>query len=107
MTPRDVSAVVRKVAALRSLCLRLPHVPPPAERAALRRFEILAGDPAAVTADDLEALAAGWRRWWHDGNARAIRLMAARIRPAVIERDRRLATLASAAGTIATPPATR
>ncbi|MBI2015069.1 MAG: hypothetical protein HYS77_05975, partial [Candidatus Rokubacteria bacterium] len=64
MAPPDVSTTLRKVSALRALCLRLPHLPTPGEQALLRRFEALVAAPETAIDADIEALAAGWRRWW-------------------------------------------
>jgi hypothetical protein len=97
MTARDVSATLRKVAALRALCLRLPHLPTPKERTLLRRFEILVAAPQTASADDTEALAVGWRRWWREGRSDALCAMAERMPAGLAERDRRLASYLAAA----------
>ena len=97
MTPRDAATVLRKVSALRMLCLRLPHLPTPAEQERLRRFEGLVATPGAATDADIEALAAGWRQWWRDGRGDALRVMAERLPAGLVERDRRLASYLDAA----------
>ena len=91
MTPRDAAAVLRKVSALRALCLRLPHAATPAEQERLRRFEALVAAAQAATDADIEALAAGWRRWWLSGQSRLLLAMARKIPAALVERDLRLA----------------
>jgi hypothetical protein len=91
VTSRDVSATLRKVSALRALCLRLPHVPTPAEQERLRRFEALDAAPRAATGADIEALAAGWRRWWLSGRSDLLLAMARKLPAALEERDLRLA----------------
>lgn len=96
MTARDVSATLRKVSALRALCLRLPHLPTPKEQTLLRRFEILVAAPQTASADDTEALAVGWRRWWREGRRAALRGMAQGLPAGLVERDRRLASYADA-----------
>jgi hypothetical protein len=78
---RDAAATLRTVSALRALCLRLPHLPTPAEAERLRRFEWLVQRPEAITPGDADALAAGWRRWWRDGRWREIAGMAASVPP--------------------------
>jgi len=72
-------------------------VPTPSEVALLRRFEALAAAPDAATDDDIEAIAGGWRRWWRQGDRDALRTMAGRLPPGLVERDRRLASFARAA----------
>lgn len=97
MTARDVAATLRRVAALRALCLRLPHIPTPAESALLRRFERLARSPQAAAEVDAEAIAAGWRAWWRAGEHRGIVEMAAALPVNLVDGDRRLAAYADAA----------
>jgi hypothetical protein len=78
MTLRDLDRTLRTVAALRTLCLRLPHVPTPAEHERLRRV------------GDITALVAGWRRWWRNDEIAALLSMAEALHPGLVEQDRRL-----------------
>lgn len=94
---RDVTTVVKKVAALRDFCLALPHLPTESEESRLRRFAELASSPAAVTPDDVTALVAGWRRWWREGRVQAITEFAACLPAGLIENDRDLAMYVVAA----------
>src|SRR5438094_10584838 len=87
MTPHDIATTLRKVSALRSLCLRLPHVPTPAEKRLLERFEALTAAPTRATAADMEAIAVGWSGWWRGGNTGEVLDMAARIPADPIERS--------------------
>lgn len=96
----DATAAIRKVSALRALCLRLPHLPTPAEAERLRRCESLAASPESATIADVEALAAGWRRWWRRGETERLRAMAARVPTGLINSDRRLAQYACASEAI-------
>jgi hypothetical protein len=96
----DATAAIRKVSALRALCLRLPHLPTPAEAARVRRCEALAASPESATSADVEALATGWRRWWHLGETERLRAMAARVPAGLINADRRLALYACASGAL-------
>lgn len=59
MALSDAAAALRKVAVLRALCLRLPHIPTPAERHLLRRFDALVTTPHGASEGDTEALVAG------------------------------------------------
>jgi hypothetical protein len=93
----DATTAIRKVSALRALCLRLPHVPTPAELARLQRCRELAAAPESATIGDVEALVAGWRSWWYQGETERLRAMAARVPAALVHGDRRLALYACAA----------
>ena len=92
MTQRDVAAHLRRVAALRALCLGLPHLPTPAELERLRRFETLLAAPGSATDADIEALVAGCRRWWREGRLDRHADLAGRLPDRVVGRDRRLAS---------------
>jgi hypothetical protein len=96
MTDEEVTARLRSVSALRALCLRLPHVPTPAELARLERFDALVAAPAPATERDVEALAAGWARWWRDGRKAELAEMARRVDATLVNSDRRLASFAVA-----------
>lgn len=97
MTVADVATAVRKVSALRSLCLRLPHVPTPAEAKLLQRFEALVAAPERATAGDVDVTAAGWRRWWRAGRHAELLEMKLRLPPDVIDSGSELPLLAQAA----------
>ena len=93
----DATAAIRKVSALRALCLRLPHVATPTELSRLQRFGELSVAPESATIGDVEALVAGWRRWWYQGETERLRAMVARVPAALVHGDRRLALYACAA----------
>jgi len=93
----DAPEALRKVSALRALCLSLPHVPTPAAISRLRRFDDLVARAESATEADVEALVAGWRRWWREGDTERLHAMATRVPAALVESDRRLATYACAA----------
>ena len=93
----DATTAIRKASALRALCLRLPHVPTPREIHLLQRFGEVAAAPESATIDEVEALVAGWRRWWYQGETERLRAMAARTPAALTQCDRRLALYACAA----------
>jgi hypothetical protein len=97
MTPRDATATIKKVAALRSLCLALPHLPTELEEKRLRRFDELAASTTGATAADVDALIAGWRRWWRAGQVDAIAGMAAPLPAELVDADRDLSTYVVAA----------
>jgi len=96
VTERDAARTLRTVSALRALCLRLPHVPTPAEAERLRRFARLVARPEDAGPRDREALTAGWRQWWRQGRWREIAAMARRLPPAIVAGDRTLASYALA-----------
>lgn len=97
MMPRDAAAALRAVAALRALCFALPHLPTPVETERLGRFEALMAAPGSATDADVEALAAGWRRWWREGRTDRLVRMARELPVGLVERDRRLASFVLAA----------
>lgn len=94
---RDVAATLSKVAALRAFCLKLPHIPTPAEIRLLKHFEMLAVSPDLATEADIDAIAAGWREWWRDGEVRRLIAMVSKLSPRLIELDRRLSSCSQAA----------
>ena len=94
---RSAAAKIRAVARLRDLCRRLPHVPAETERRLLDRFQTLGRAPGTALAEDVEALAAGWRAWWREQRTREIAAMADALPPGLVDTDRRLATYALAA----------
>jgi len=95
----DAATVLRKVSALRALCLRLPHIPTPLELQRLRRFESIASAASTTGETDRDAVATGWRSWWRDGRADLIAIMSALLPPAFVASDRRLAALSLAGHT--------
>lgn len=97
MSDREVGETLRKVAELRRLCVRLPHLETQAERRRLRRFEELVAEPGASTTEDTDALADGWSRWWRRGEPGRILWMAALLPNDLVAQDRRLASLLEAA----------
>jgi hypothetical protein len=96
MTGEEVASRLATVSALRALCLRLPHVPTPTEVARLKRFDALVEMPERATERDLEALVAGWSRWWREGRTAELFDMSRRVDGALIDSDRRLASFAVA-----------
>jgi len=103
MTGDEVAARLAAASALRTLGLRLPHVPTPTEIVRLQRFEALVPAPESATARDLEALVAGWSRWWRQERTAELSDMARRLNPALIDSDRRLASLATACLAVSAP----
>lgn len=101
MTVAEVAARLAAASALRTLGVRLPHLPTPTERERLQRFEALVPAPERATERDVEALVAGWSRWWREGRRAELSGMAQRLEAALIDSDRRLASLATAC---LTPP---
>jgi len=97
MTPPDIATTLRKVSALRSLCLRLPHAPTPAETRLLERFEALAATPERAAVVDLDAIAAGWHHWWREGQYAQLLEMRSRLSSGLTDDDRDLSALAQAA----------
>lgn len=96
MTIADVASTLRKVSALRSLCLRLPHVSTPTQVRLLDRFETLAATPERATAADLDAIAVGWHRWWRDGMHSRLLEMRTRLTSGLLDAHRDLGALAQA-----------
>jgi len=61
-SPRAVDRAIRKVAELRALCRRLPHVPTPAEIQKLTEFDAFRSGRSAACS--LAAVRAGFRAAW-------------------------------------------
>ena len=99
MTGQEVAARLATVSALRALCLRLPHLATPAEAERLKRFDALVESPEAAAAADIDALVAGWSRWWREGRTAELSDMARRVDAGLIDSDRRLASFAVACPT--------
>lgn len=97
MTVADVARTLRKVSGLRSVCLRLPHLPTPAEAGLLQRFEAIVTAPARATAGDVDVIAAGWHRWWRAGKHVELLEMELRLPSDVIDSGSKLLLLAQAA----------
>ena len=96
MTGEEVTARLNIVSALRVLSLELPHIPTPAEIVLLKQFDLLVEAPERATERDVEALVAGWSRWWREGRTADLSAMARRVDAALIDSDRRLASFAVA-----------
>jgi hypothetical protein len=93
----DAERILRKVGALRSLCVRLPHLETPAETLLLERFDALASVSVGLTANDRDAVAVGWRRSWRAGETDTVHQMTPRMDGNMVACDRTLATLWMAA----------
>jgi hypothetical protein len=98
MTGDEITRRLRAVSALRALCLQLPHVATPGEIARLTRFEALVETPERATAHDVDALLAGWSRWWRENRRTELSAMARLVDRALIDSDRRLASFTVACG---------
>jgi hypothetical protein len=98
VTPdRDAASTFRAVSQLRRLCLSLPHLPTPTEERLLTRFAALVAAPSLATGEDADALTAGWRQWWRAGRSGDIARMARQLPGCLVNSDRQLVTLATAA----------
>lgn len=90
--PLDRSAVeraLRKAAALRNLCLRLPHIPSEHERALVAELAAFARGDTVECSD--AALAAGLREAFRRRDAALVRAVAGRV-PERVNADLDLAT---------------
>lgn len=99
--PADAESRLRRAAALRTLCRRLPHLPTPAEEARLRRYEELRRAPHEATLQDTPAVVAGWEALWRSGSPAGILEVGRALPPELVARDRRLQSLLVAAQTAA------
>jgi len=97
--PADAESRLRRVAALRTLCRRLPHLPTPAEEAWLRRYEELRSSPHEATLQDTQAVVAGWEALWRSGSPAGILEVARALPPELVAGNRRLQSLLVAAQT--------
>lgn len=102
MMARLVGDVLKSIAALRKLCLTLPHVPTPYEARQLQRFEGLRRGASHLTDEDIDALRSGLQDCWRRRDVETLREMAARVPPELLERDRWLQSFVVAAQ--ASPP---
>ena len=82
---------------LRELFGALPHLPTEVETQRLRRFDGLADAPAHADQHDVEALLAGWRRWWRNGMSKDLVAMAGRLPLGLVDTGRRLSSYLEAA----------
>jgi hypothetical protein len=95
--PRDAGPALRALSGLRELFGALPHLPTEVETERLRRFDGLAEAPAHADHHDVEAVLAGWRRWWRNGMSKDLVAMAGRLPPGLVDADRRLSSYLEAA----------
>src|SRR5437879_13438967 len=58
----DAERILKKVGALRSLCVRVPHLETTADTLLLKRFDALASGPDRLTQIERAAVVGGWRR---------------------------------------------
>src|SRR5439155_24109231 len=89
----DAERILKKVGALRSLCVRLPHLGAPAEALLLNRFDALASGPDRLTENDRDAVVVGWRRSCRTAETETVHRMAPRMDRNMVGRDRSLAML--------------
>jgi len=101
---RPVEDVLVTIAALRRLCLTLPHALTPDEARRLDRFERLRQGAAPPSEEDIEALRTGLRHCWRRGDAGTLREIAARIPSDLLDRDRWLQSFMVATHALAPAP---
>jgi hypothetical protein len=95
--PQDAEPALRALSGLRELFGALPHLPTEVETRRLRRFDGLVEAPADADHHDVEAVLAGWRRWWRNGMSKDLVAMAGRLPPGLVDADRRLSSYLEAA----------
>jgi hypothetical protein len=95
--PQDAEPALCALSGLRELFGALPHLPTEVETQRLRRFDAVAEVPEHADHHDVEAVVAGWRRWWRNGMHKDLVAMAHRLPPGLVEGDRRLSTYLQAA----------
>jgi hypothetical protein len=95
--PKDAEPALCALSGLRELFGALPHLPTEVETQRLRRFDALADAPGDADHHDVEAVLAGWRRWWRNGMTTDVVKMAHRLPLGLVGGDRRLSTYLEAA----------
>ena len=95
--PKDAEPAICALGGLRELFGALPHLPTEVETQRLRRFDTLAEAPGDADHHDVEAVLAGWRRWWRNSMTKDLVAMAHRLPSGLVEGDRRLSTYREAA----------
>src|SRR5438552_16391240 len=83
----DAERILKKVGALRSLCVRLPHLETPAETLLINSFDALASGPDRLTENDRDAVVVGWRRSWRTAETENVRRMAQRMDGHIVVRE--------------------
>ncbi len=100
-SPSAVDRAIRKVAELRALCRRLPHVPTPAEMRQLGEFESFRAGRSAVCS--LAAVRAGFRAAWASRDYATIVSLAGRMPADMLRTDAAILTYVENAARLLAP----